>query len=155
MFLGAVPAFGTLMVSPTFTANFNTNFGANAAAAQAAWMAAASIFSSAFSNNITLNITVDAVSGTGILGQSSQSIVTISYPTLYNLVLAGATSAADNTATNSGGSLGGNGTAGSASDPISGAHNWWITTSQEKLFGLLSGSDAASNGTTTFGAGFN
>jgi len=151
--VAAQPASATIVFVPTFTAAFNTNFGANAAAAQAAWNQAAAIFSTNFDDNIHINITVDGVAGTGILGQSSTPIFSTTYNALYNAVLADRTSADDNTLTNTGGSLGGNGTAGSAADPIGTAHNWWTTRAQRKALGLLA-DDATNDGTTTFGAGF-
>jgi hypothetical protein len=151
--VATVPASASLLFVPTFTANFNTNFGANAAAAQAAWIQAANGYSSVFTDNIHINITVDAVTGTGTLGQSSQSIFSIGYGALYNAVLADVKTQDDVTATGTGGSLGGNGTAGSAVDPIGGPHNWWTTRSQEKALGLIA-DDGSNDGTITFGTGF-
>jgi len=148
------PASAATVFVPTFTANFNTNFGANAAAAQAAWIAAASTFSSNFNDDITINITVDGVAGTGTLGASSTFLQSISYPNLYNSVRNDATSADDTTATGAGGSLGGNGALNSATDPVGTTHNWWLSTAQEKALGLIAAHGTASDGTTTFGAGF-
>ena len=71
-----------MIITPTFTANFDTNFGANATAARAAWLAAAQVFTSHFSDSININITVDAVAGTNVFGQSSTSLLSISYADL-------------------------------------------------------------------------
>jgi hypothetical protein len=151
--LSAVPAFGSPIFVPTFTAAFNSNFGANAATAQAAWIAAANSFASAFTDDIHINITVDAVAGTSLFGMSNTPIFSISYTNLYNAALQDATSADDATSTGLGGSFGGTGTPGSVSDPIAGNHNWWVTRAQRKALGL-SADDSTTDGTTTFGAGF-
>jgi len=146
-------AFAGITFNATFTANVNTNFGGNAAAAESAFLAAANNIGSHYTDNININITVDGVAGTGTLGSSSQSVFGLSYAALYNAVLADATSADDATATGSGGSLGGNGTANSAADFVAGAHGWWATRSQLKALGLLA-DDLSNDGTITFGAGF-
>ena len=127
--LSAVPAFGSPIFVPTFTAAFNSNFGANAATAQAAWIAAANSFASAFTDNIHINITVDAVAGTSLFGMSNTPIFSISYGDLYNAALQDATSADDAASTGLGGSFGGSGTPDSVIDPIAGPHNWWVTRS--------------------------
>lgn len=141
----SAPTFGALVITPTFTANFNANFGANAAAAQAAWISAASVFSANFTDNIHINITVDAVSGTGVFGQSSTFLNSTSYANLRSLVVADATSADDHTAIGAGGSM-------VAADPISGTHTWWVSRAQAKAIGLIP-DDLNNDGTTTFGAG--
>jgi hypothetical protein len=151
--LSAVPALGSPIFVPTFTAAFNSNFGGNAATAQAAWVAAANNLASSFSDNIHINITVDAVAGTSIFGMSNTPLIMITYGNLYNAALQDAKSADDAASIGLGGSLGGTGTLGSASDPIGGPHNWWVTRAQGKALGL-SPDDSTSDGTTTFGAGF-
>jgi hypothetical protein len=152
--LSAVPAFGSPIFVPTFTAAFNSNFGANAATAQAAWVAAANSLASAFTDNIHINITVDAVAGTSIFGMSNTPLVSIAYVDLYDAALLDKTSADDAISIGLGGSLGGTGTPGSASDPIGGPHNWWVTRAQRKALGLSADDSITTDGTTTFGAGF-
>lgn len=132
-----------LVITPTFTANFNANFGGNAAAAQASWIAAANIFSANFNDNIHVNITVDAVAGTGVFGQSSTFLNSLSYSTLHTLMVADAKTADDATAL--GGSIG-------LADPVGGTHTWWVSRAEAKAIGLI-GDDLLNDGTTTFGAG--
>src|SRR5262249_53962696 len=97
------PAFGAMVITPTFTANFNANFGANAAAAQAAWIAAANTLTANFNDNIHVNITVDAVAGTSVFGQSSTFLNGTTYANLRNLVVADAKTPDDATAIGAGG----------------------------------------------------
>jgi hypothetical protein len=142
----SAPAFGALVITPTFTANFNADFGANAAAAQAAWISAANVFSANFNDNIHINITVDAVPGTSVFGQSFTFLNSTSYANLRTRMVADATSADDNTAIGAGGSM-------VAADPISGTtHTWWVSRAQAKAIGLIA-DDLSNDGTTTFGAG--
>jgi hypothetical protein len=143
--LVGVPAFGSFVITPTFTSNFVTDFGANAAAAEAAWTAAANVFEANFTDNIHVNITVDAVAGTGVFGQSNTFLDSLSYSTLRTLMLADAKTADDATATGAGGSI-------TAADPVSGTHTWWVTTAQAKAIGLIP-NNSSTDGTTTFGAG--
>ncbi len=155
----STPAYCSLVFNSSFTANFNTNFGANAAAAQSSFNAATAIFSNLFIDDITINLVVDAVPGTGTLGSSNTSIFTAaSYGTLYDAALADASSPDDATTTGSGGSLGGNGSPGSASDPVATSHNWWLTRAQVKALNLAIGgitaNDSVNDGTITFGAGY-
>ena len=141
----SVPAFGGLVITPTFTANFNANFGANAAAAQAAWIAAASVFSANFSDPINVNITVDAVAGTSVFGQSSTFLNSTPYANMRNLLVGDAKTANDATATGAGGSV-------SIADPTGGAGTWWVSRAQAKAIGLIA-NDLNNDGKTTFGAG--
>jgi hypothetical protein len=143
-------AKATTIFTPTFTAAFNTNFGANAAVAQAAWLAAANILGSNITDDIHINITVDAVAGTGTLGSSSTNIASVSFLSLYNALVADATSADDFTVTNPGGSL------ADGVDPLGGAsdHLWWVSRVQAKALSLLA-DDLVNDGSTTFGAGHN
>jgi hypothetical protein len=84
---------------------------------------------------------------------SNTPLFSITYGNLYNAALQDETSADDAQSIGLGGSLGGTGTPGSASDPIGGPHNWWVTRAQQKALGL-SADDSTTDGTTTFGAGF-
>jgi hypothetical protein len=138
-------SFGALTITPTFTANFNAAFGANAAAAQASWIAAANTFASTYNDNIHVNITVDGVAGTGVFGQSSTFLNSLTYANLRTRMIADAKSADDNTSVGAGGSL-------TAADPTGGAGTWWVSRSQAKAIGLIA-DDLSNDGTTTFGAG--
>ena len=143
-------AFAGVTFNPTFTSNFTSGFGVTG---QNAWIAAANNLGSHYSDNIHINITVDAqASG---LGGSSTPILSFSYAALYNAILADQKSADDATTNGTGGSLGGNGTAGSAADPVvAGAHSWWATRAQAKAIGLI-GDDISPgiDGTILFGTG--
>ncbi len=134
-----------LVITPTFTANFNTSFGSNAVAAQAAWRAAASVFTTNFTDNIHIYITVDAISGTSSFGQSSTSLLPISYADLRAKVVADATTSNDHIAISPGGSM-------TAADPTNGTGNWWLTRAQAKALAVIP-DDQANDGTITFGAG--
>lgn len=139
-------AFGSLVITGNFTSNFNTFFGSNAAAAQAAWNAAAAVFMANFSDNIHINITVDAVSGTSILGQSTTSLIGVSYANMRTLLVADSKSADDALSVGAGGSV-------TSADPTGGTGNWWLARGQAKALGLIF-DDLVNDGTTTFGAGF-
>jgi hypothetical protein len=141
----AIPAHATLTFNPSFTTAFVTDFGANAVAAENSFISATQIFSTAFNDPITINITVDAVTGTGTLGQSSTSILGVSWTNLEADVAADAKSAADFTATHSGGSIFG---------PDPSTDQWWLTRAQAKALGVIP-SDGATDGTITVGTGFN
>jgi hypothetical protein len=143
--LAGGPTRAGLVITPTFTSGFVTSFGANAVAAENAWIAAANVFETNFSDNIHINITVDAVAGTGILGQSDTPLNSFSYTTLRNAVVADATTTDDATAVGAGGSV-------SATDPVSGTHTWWVTTAEAKALGLVA-DNLNNDGTTRFGAG--
>ena len=140
-----LPAFGQMVITPSFTTNFTSLFGVNAAAAQASWIAAANVFTSHFSDNIHVNITVDAVSGTGVFGQSSFGILSTSYASLHSLLMADSKTANDAIALGPGGSV-------SAADPTGGAGTWWVSRAEAKAIGLI-GDDLSNDGKTTFGAG--
>ena len=134
-----------MIITPTFTTNFDTNFGANATAARAAWVAAAQVFTSHFSDSININITVDAAAGTNVFGQSSTSLLSISYADLLAAFTADAVTQNDQIAIGPGGSM-------TAADPTSGTGTWWLTRSQAKALGHIP-DDMSGDGTTTFGAG--
>jgi PEP-CTERM motif len=142
----ATPAHAQLIITPTFTTNFNTNFGANAGAAQASWIAAANLFSSKFNDNIHVNITVDAVTGTGVLGESSTPIFQVTYANLRTAMINDAKSASDLISVGAGGSI-------TAADPSAPGNLWWVTRAQRKAIGLAA-SDLTNDGTITFGTGF-
>jgi hypothetical protein len=142
----AMPVSAGLLINLNFTSNFNADFGSNAGAAQNAALYAAQQFENLFSDPIQVNITVDAVTGTGTLGQSSQNIFNYTYAQLQTALVNDAKSTDDQTAVGAGGSV-------SATDPTNNAGFWWVTRAQEKALGLIA-SDANNDGTVTFGSGF-
>ncbi|HEV8071140.1 MAG TPA: NF038122 family metalloprotease [Planctomycetaceae bacterium] len=134
-----------MIITPTFTANFDANFGANAPAARAAWIAAAGVLTANFTDPIHVNITVDAVAGVGVFGESSCSLLQITYANLLAAVIADAKSPNDAIAIGPGGSM-------VAADPTGGNGGWWLTKAQAKALAVIP-DDLTDDGTTTFGAG--
>jgi hypothetical protein len=131
-----------LIITPTFTTGFEMNFGANATAAKAAWNAAAKVFTDAFSDPIHINVTVDAVTTPGKFGESFPRTVAISYPELYDQVVAYASTQNDAIAIGPGGSV-------PATDPSNGG-TWQLTRAQAKALGFIP-DDMSDDGGTTFG----
>jgi hypothetical protein len=115
----------------------------NAAQIESAFAYAASQFEADFTNPITLNIDVTAVAGTGILGQSSFSLIPSSYRQVRNALNSHATSSDDISATNT----------LPSTNPTGGSFS--MTSSEEKALGLMAANNPASDGTFTFGLGFN
>jgi hypothetical protein len=144
--LGVMPVSAGMVINLSFTANFNTNFGANAAAAQAAVTYAAQQFENLYTDPIHVNITVDAVAGTGVLGNSSTFLNSITYNNLRNAAIADAKSVDDQTSVGAGGSI-------TAADPTGGAGTWWVSTAQAKALGILA-DNLNTDGTIKFGTGF-
>jgi hypothetical protein len=132
-----------MIITPSFTSGFDTNFGANAAAAKASWMAAAKVFTDAFSDPIHINITVDAVTTSGVFGESSVKFVNISYADLFNRVSGWASTQNDAVAISKGGSM-------TAADPTNGSGTWQLARPQAKALGVIP-DDQAEDGGTTFG----
>jgi hypothetical protein len=91
-----------------------------------------------FSDPITVNIKV-AYKSIGGLGQSSYSLNSYTYSQIVNALNADATTADDSTAI---ANL-------PVSDPIGGAHTYYMTTAEAKALGLLGASNAL-DGTVTF-----
>jgi hypothetical protein len=110
---------------------------------------AAAQFAGNFSDPIHVNIRITAVAGTGTLGASSTSLSLVSLANLKASALADATTANDATATGAGGSL------FLAADPIAGAHNFLVSRAEAKALGLAADNAVTSDGTFTFGGGFN
>ena len=145
--LSTPAAFAALVITPTFSAGFNLAFGANAAAAQASWIAAASQLSANFSDNIHVNINVNGASGTSIFGLGQPTLLSTTYANLRSRLVTDSTTPDDATSVGGGGSV-------SAADPAAGTHTWWLTRAQSKAIGNLA-DDLSTDGTTTFGAGWN
>jgi hypothetical protein len=113
----------------------------------AAMTAAEAELSGYFSDNIHVNINITAVAGTGVLGESTSNLTSVSYSAMQAALAADAKTASDVTALGPGGSV-------ALLDPISGSHGWWVSTAQAKALGLIS-DNLSTDGTFTFGAGFN
>jgi PEP-CTERM motif len=148
-----VPVHAALTFNVTYNSSFATDFGVNTAAAQAAISNVLAGYSADFDDNIHINISFSGSPGTSILGQSSTFLNSFTYAQLYNAELADGSSPDDTTATGLGGSLGGNGTANSGTDPTGGG-TFWATTAQAKALGLSADNTVNSDGTITLGAGF-
>jgi hypothetical protein len=117
-------------------------------AMKAANTSAATLLTSNFNDNINVNIKVTAVPGTGTLGMSSSSLISVNdYAALRNAIMADATTADDNTALGAGGSV------PTGADPITTAHTYFVTLAQAKALGLRPDDAATSDGTFTFGGG--
>ena len=112
---------------------------------QDAWQAAADVYTAHFADDIHINITVDAVAGTSVFGQSSTSLLSISYADLRARVTADAKTQDDEIAIGPGGSM-------TATDPTNGTGTWWLARSQAKALGQIP-DDMSQDGTTRFGAG--
>jgi hypothetical protein len=150
----ALPASAAITFNVTYAASFATDFGGNTAAAQAAILSVLNNYSADFTDPININITFAGNAGTSILGQSNSALDSFTYNQLYNAELADGTSANDTNAAGVGGSLGGNGTPNSGTDPTGGGA-FWATTAQAKALQLIADDAVTSDGTITLGAGFN
>jgi hypothetical protein len=104
-----------------------------------------SVYSSAFSDSITINLTIDAAPGTSALGESETQLTgAYTYAQIKTALTNDASSAADDTAV---ANL-------PASDPTNGA-DFLLATAQAKALGLMNPNSTISDGTVTFGAGWN
>jgi len=144
------PAFGALVFTPNYNDAAMSAAGLTAGqitSVHTAFAAATALFASNFNDNIHINITVTAVAGTGTLGQSNTFLNSFSYAAIRAALIADSKTANDVIAVGAGGSVG-------AADPVATAHNWWVSTAQAKALGLIA-DNATTDGTFTFGAGFN
>jgi hypothetical protein len=97
---------------------------ADIVAMKAANTFAALQFTSNFTDNVNIHVT--AVAGTGTLGMSNTSLVSVAdYAALRNALAADATTADDATALGAGGSL-------PAADPIGTAHTYLVSRAEAK-----------------------
>lgn len=141
----AIPCRATPVFNISFDSSFVTDFGSRASLAESAFHYAAGVYSQLFANNVTINLTVKGVAGTGTLGESSSALAgVLNYVQVKAALNASATSADDATAYRN----------LPASDPVAGGGNYWLTTAQAKAMGLL-GASSSTDGTITFGSGFN
>jgi PEP-CTERM motif len=133
-----VPAHAALTFNITYTSNVTSLAAFNQAGPniQTAVAYVENELSNAFSDNVQLNITIDAIT-TG-LGQSNQSIFSVSYANLLTDLNNDAKTANDATFN---ANL-------PASNPT--GNTFFLTVSQEKALGLLLGNDPTSSGTYSF-----
>jgi hypothetical protein len=148
------PAVSTLTINLTYASDA-TFTAAGLSTADIVNMKSANTFAaSQFTNNfmdpINVNILVTAVPGINTLGGSNTSLFSQPFTTgIRDATRADATTPDDATMAGAGGSV----PAGLA-DPIGGTHNWWVTKAQRKALGITA-DDFTSDGTYTFGGGWN
>jgi len=136
-----LPARGETIV-PTFDSSIPAN---ELSQVESAFNYAAQQFTSQSSNNITINITVKAVSGTGILGESGTSLQGFyTYNRIKSVLASHATSPADISSI-----------AAMGRDPTPSGTSFVVPYAQCKALGIRSPNNVSSDGTFTFGTGFN
>lgn len=134
-----------LVINPTWDPSLAANLSAaDVINVQNAFNYAAQQFQSAFSDNVQINIRVAAQGGTGILGQSTTQLVgVLNYADTRSLLKSDATTTNDATAI---ASLG-------LTSPTGSGSNYIFSRAQAKALSLIA-SDATTDGTFTFGAGY-
>ncbi len=143
---GATPSHASLIFVNSYDSSFSSDL---TAAQQAQWQSgiayAEGVYSSLFANAITINITVKASPGTSVLGESqTQLACCLNYSQTKSTLATDATSGDDHTAVND----------LPASDPTSSGH-FLFATAEAKALGLLPANGTGTDGTVTFGAGWN
>jgi hypothetical protein len=142
----AIPGHASIIFNTTFDASLNTNLSPTEVGQwQNAIAYAEGVYSSLFSNSITINLTVKAAPGTSILGESNTNLLCCLNYTQTADALAAAATTPD--ATTAAANL-------PSTDPTGGA-NFWLSVAEGRALGLYPATDGASDGTVTFGAGWN
>jgi hypothetical protein len=141
----AIPGHASIIFNTTFDSSLNTNLSPTEVTQ---WKNAIAyvegVYSSLFSNSITINLTVDAAAGTSILGQSTTNLLCcLGYATTRSALTAAATTPDAATAA---ANL-------PSTDPTHGA-NFWFPVAEARALGLYAPTDSTSDGTVTFGAGW-
>jgi hypothetical protein len=113
----------------------------NASLVETATSAAAQTIQNLFTNSATINITVAASSDPNVFGMSSSFLVGSDYTTIRSDLIAKATTASDTAA---------NATLPASPDPTGGG-NFFPTTGEGKVLGLVTANNPNSDGTFTFG----
>lgn len=133
-----------LTITPTYDSTVTSL--SNATTVEHAVQDAINQIENRFSNNITVQIDVAATSDPSVLGESRTSLQGKSFPQttaqFYSQIASALTS------------VPGNANAGiPASDPISGAHNWFVPLAEAQALGLAAANNSTpgSAGTFTFG----
>lgn len=133
-------ARASLIITPTYDSSVTSL--SNASQIENAVNFVAQEYQSLFSvPGRTVNVGIDVVAspGTSIFGQSSTGLVSTSYNSMRTaMISANASDSADLP----------------ASDPISGSHTYFVSSAQGKALGLVANNNS-SDGTFTFGTGFN
>lgn len=135
-----------LTIVPTFDASLATLLPADVTNIQNAFNYAAAQFQNNFTDNIQINIKVQTVAGTGTLGSSNTNLQSSTFSGVRNALIADETSADDITAMAVGHFP--------SADPTGGA-TFLVPFAEAKALGLRSAFNASTDGTFTFGAGFN
>jgi hypothetical protein len=145
MLLAAAATVHALTINPYYDSTVTSLPSGTVTEIETAFQYAAQQIENDFSDPITINITVVATSGTSILGQSNTNLIgTYTYSQIKSALTADAKSSDDATAV---ANL-------PASDPTTGGE-WWVPTAEAKALGLIGASGTATDGTFTFGTGFN
>lgn len=141
-----VVSLGSSAYAETIVPTFDSSIPANELAnVQSAFNYAAQQFTSQSSDNITINITVKAVAGTTILGESGDAIQGYySFERVKTLLAGRATTAADVSFV-----------AAMGRDPTPAGSLFVIPYAECKALGIRSPNNISSDGTFTFGTGFN
>jgi hypothetical protein len=149
-FLFAGSSRAQLIIDPTFDPSLAANLSpAEVVNVENAFDYVAQEYETAFINPIHINITVATSPGTSILGQSSTSLVGLGSYNLTKLALAvRATSADDFT------SVAHLSAVSPVGDPSGDTNDFVYSTAEAKALGLIPDS-LTTDGTFTFGAGFN
>jgi hypothetical protein len=137
LIFGAGARLNALTINLTFDSSVTSL--SNATQVEAACNYAATQLGGFFTNNITINITVVASPGKSIFGMSNFGLIESSYTQIQSALTANnPTAAADLPAT----------------DPTGGG-TFFVNDALAKTMGLISPNNSASDGTFTFGAGWN
>lgn len=131
-----------LVIDPTFESSVTSS--ADASEIEEAFDYAAQQYEDDFTNPITINIAVTSVSGTDVLGESNEIFEnSYTYTQVKNALTSHAATADAITAADS----------LPSSDPTGGG-KFLIPNPEAKALGFLSGNNPATDGTFTFGAGW-
>jgi hypothetical protein len=143
---GSIPAHASLIFATTFDSTLNANLSpTDVTQWENAFTYAEGVYSGLFNNSITINLTVAAAAGTSVLGESSTAVACcLTYAQTKSALATDATSADDATAV---ANL-------PATDPTGGG-NFWLSSAEAKALGLAPANSTATDGTITFGAGYN
>lgn len=145
MLLAAGAAAHALTINPIYDSTVTSLPSGTVTEIETAFQYAAQQIENDFSDPITININVVATSGTSILGQSNTNLIgTYTYSQIQGALTTDAKSSDDATAV---ANL-------PASDPTAGG-DWWVPTAEAKALGLIGASGTSTDGTFTFGTGFN
>jgi hypothetical protein len=143
---GVIPAHAGIIFNNTFDASLSANLTPFQALQWENDIALVeSMYSSDFSDPITINLTIKANPGTSILGESMTNLLCcLNDAQTRAALVADATTPTDQTAVSN----------LPATDPTAG-QSFWFPVAEGRALGLYPASNAATDGTVIFGAGFN